>query len=193
MTFQQEISSWKSPKALTTYPVPEIGERAPTSDKLPTPHANGKPTVITFLRHCGCPFAEKTYSQLRNVAAKHPDINFVAVSHSDEEATDKWVISVGGQWDTEVIVDAEREAYAQWGLGVSSAWHVLNPWSLYSVYKLGKAENIWNKPTESGNRWQTSGSFAVDERGVVRWVKVANAADDIPDFKEALKALGVEV
>lgn len=92
-----------------------------------------------------------------------------------------------------MVVDVERETYAQWGLGVSSAWHVLNPWSLYSVYRLGKQEKIWNKPTESGNRWQTSGSFAIDERGVVKWTKVASAADDVPDFKDALEALGVGV
>jgi len=93
----------------------------------------------------------------------------------------------------QVIVDTGRVIYAQWGLGVSSAWHVLNPWSMYSVYKLGKKEGIWNMPTESGNRWQTSGSFAVDTGGVVRWAKVARSADDIPDFKEALRALGVGV
>lgn len=90
-----------------------------------------------------------------------------------------------------VIVDSERELYAQWGLGVSSAWHVLNPLSMYSVFKLGKQEKIWNRPTESGSRWQTSGSFAVDSEGIVRWASVAKAADDIPNFSEALSALDV--
>lgn len=32
----------------------------------------------------------------------------------------------------------------------------------------------------------------MDGEGVVRWSKVANAADEIPDFGEALKALGNE-
>jgi hypothetical protein len=92
-----------------------------------------------------------------------------------------------------VVVDAERDLYAQWGLGVSSAWHVLNPWSMYSVYKLGSTEKIWNKPTESGNRWQTAGSFAIDSGGATRWTRAAKAADDIPDFNEALKALRIEI
>lgn len=99
---------------------------------------------------------------------------------------------MGGEWDAKVIVDANRELYAQWGLGISSAWHVLNPWSLYSVLRLVGTEKISNRPTESGNRWQTSGSFAVDGEGTVRWSRVARAADDIPDFNEALKALGVK-
>ena len=127
------------------------------------------------------------------MAGKHPEVNFVAVSHSSEEATAKWTIAVGGEWAVHVIVDEKREIYAQWGLGISNTWHVLNPWSLYSVYKLGKQENIWNKPTESGSRWQTSGSFAVDGEGVVKWVKVAKAADEIPNFREALEAVGLGV
>lgn len=90
-----------------------------------------------------------------------------------------------------VIVDEERELYAQWGLGASSAWHILNPWSMYSVYALGKKEGIWNRPTESGTRWQTSGAFAIDVEGNVVWERVAKAADDVPDFREALKELGV--
>lgn len=92
--------------------------------------------------------AEKTFQQLRKLAGKNPEVNFVAVSHSSEEATEKWVIAVGGEWDVHVIVDEKREIYAQWGLGVSSTWHVLNPWSLYSVYKLGKQENIVRIPGE---------------------------------------------
>lgn len=69
----------------------------------------------------------------------------------------------------QVIIDSEWEIYAQWGLGVSSFWHVLSPWSMWSVYKLGKEEGIWNRSTESGSRWQTSGSFAIDKEGMVAW------------------------
>lgn len=143
------------------------------------------------LTHTLLPVAEKTFHEMRKSAGKNPNVNFIAISHSDQESTDKWLTAVGGSWDVNVIVDSDREIYAKYGLGVSSAWHVLNPWSMYSVHKLGKAENIWNKPTESGTRWQTSGSFAVDKEGTVKWAKVAQAADYIPNFNDALKALGV--
>ena len=66
---------------------------------------------------------------------------------------------------------------------------MLSPGGLWSVYKLGKEEGIWNRPTESGSRWQTAGSWAVDERGVVRWGAVAGRADEIPDFAEGMRAL----
>jgi hypothetical protein len=72
---------------------------------------------------------------------------------------------------------------------VSNTWHILNPWSIYSVYKMAKYEKIWNKGTESGNRWQTAGSFAVDAEGVVRWVKVPKVMDNLPDLKEAVKTV----
>lgn len=61
--------------------------------------------------------------------------------------------------------------------------------SMLSVYKLGKAEGIWNRPTESGNRWQTAGSFAVDKAGMVKWVRVNASANDVPDFMDAVDAL----
>jgi hypothetical protein len=51
-------------------------------------------------------------------------------------------------------------------------------------------ENIWNRPTESGTRWQTSGAWAADGDSVVRWGAVGQAASDIPDFEEALKMIG---
>jgi hypothetical protein len=61
---------------------------------------------------------------------------------------------------------------------------------MYSVFRMAKDEKMWNKPTESGTRWQTAGTFAVDGQGVVRWGGPAKAADDLPDLKEALAALG---
>lgn len=66
---------------------------------------------------------------------------------------------------------------------------MLNPWSMWEVYKLRKSEGILNRPTESGSRWQTSGSWGVDGKGVVRWGGVARAADDIADFEEGVRVL----
>lgn len=116
----------------------------------------------------------------------------MAVSHSSPEATERWVVQVGGNWEVEVVVDHERELYAQWGLGTSSTWHVLSPLSLYKTFQLGKQENIWNRATESGNRWQTAGAFGVDADGTVRWVQVAASADDMPNLDEAVRTMGIK-
>lgn len=92
-----------------------------------------------------------------------------------------------------MVVDPERQLYSQWGLGLSKTWHLLNPWTLYSGYKLGKEEGIWGRPTEGGDKWQMAGTFVIDNDGVVRYAKVAKSADDIPDFKETLWWAGLKV
>lgn len=98
--------------------------------------------------------------------------------------------AIGGAGNVEVIVDHERKLYGQYGLGVSSAWHVLNPWSMSDVFKLAREEQIKNRPTESGSRWQTAGTFAIDSTGELRYVQVAQQASDNGNLEKALKALG---
>lgn len=136
--------------------------------------------------------AEKTFLQLRETANKNPSIHFVAVSHSNQEHTTKWQQEIGGAnpSNLEVVVDEKREFYGAWGLGVASVWHVLNPKGLYELYKMAKEEGIMNRPTESGFRWQTSGAWAVNGKGKVVWGGVAAVANEIPDFGDAVKAVG---
>ncbi|KAF1980773.1 hypothetical protein K402DRAFT_468028 [Aulographum hederae CBS 113979] len=189
MIAMQEAKSWAFPTNLPTSPVPRIGQAAPPTEGLGIPSSEGRPAIVTFLRHCGCPFAEKTFLYLRATAASNPTIRCIAISHSSSSATDKWLEALGGRQSVEVIIDENRELFAQWGLGISSFWHVLSPWGLWDVYKLGKGEGIWNRPTESGTRWQTAGSFACDGEGIVRWGGAAGSASDVPDFGETVKAL----
>ncbi|KAJ7149742.1 hypothetical protein C8R43DRAFT_887808 [Mycena crocata] len=189
MTLRQELSSFWSPKAKSTSPVPAIGSKAPSSNALRVPAADGRPIVLTFLRHCGCPFAEKTFKSMRGVAASTPDVHFIAVSHSDQEATQRWLDAVGGAGMVEIIVDADRDIFALWGLGISSLGHFMNPAGLWAAYRLGREEGIWNRPTESGNRWQTSGSFAVDGEGTVTWGGAMKRADEVPNFEDAVGML----
>jgi hypothetical protein len=85
-----------------------------------------------------------------------------------------------------MIVDADRESYGAWGLGISSFYHVLSPAGLSNLNKLGKEEGIWNRPTESGNRWQTGGNYGVDEDGTVQWSGKHARADDMSDFRDGI-------
>ncbi|KAI1176321.1 hypothetical protein F4777DRAFT_547152 [Nemania sp. FL0916] len=189
MSLAQEWDSLKAPPKKDVQPAPQVGAKAPTHPSLTLP--TDKPTIIAFLRHCGCPFAEKTFKALSKLSTQHPNIHFVAVSHSSSEATERWVVNVGGNWDVSVVIDEERDLYALFGLPLSSTWHVFSPMALYGTLQLGKAENIWNRPTESGSRWQTAGAFAIDENGFVRWRHVAARADDLPDWDAAVQSVGV--
>jgi hypothetical protein len=60
---------------------------------------------------------------------------------------------------------------------------------MMSAYRLGKDRGIWNRPTESGSRWQAGGNFAVDAEGVVKWGGVAGRADEVVDFEDVVKVL----
>eukprot|EP01111_Echinosteliopsis_oligospora_P001186 TRINITY_DN1167_c0_g1_i2.p1 TRINITY_DN1167_c0_g1~~TRINITY_DN1167_c0_g1_i2.p1 ORF type:complete len:198 (-),score=54.86 TRINITY_DN1167_c0_g1_i2:199-792(-) len=190
MTLATEISSW-NPFFTTPNLGPElkIGDAAPSSEQIPVP-SNKKPFIVVFLRHCGCPFAEKAFKQLRSTAEdNYNDIHFYAVSHSDESATAKWLEAVGGQGKIQMIIDDSRQLYAKWGLGHASLAHVLNPTSLGEVSKLKEEEGIDMRPTESGSRWQEGGSFAVDENGKIIWGGKSESAEDIGDFQEAVRKL----
>lgn len=147
-------------------------------------HYHPKP-VLTFVPAV----SEATLLAMRTAATQHLDINFVAISHSDQQSTEKWLNDLEGTGSVTVIVDVERQVYARWGLGVVSWGHVLNPAALVNAWKLGKEQGIWNRPTESGSRWQSSGYWAVDQEGYVRWGGPAARADEVLSVDEAVKAL----
>ncbi|PMB65512.1 hypothetical protein BM221_008870 [Beauveria bassiana] len=186
--FWAEIETLKSPEKKEVAKLPSVGAAAPSSDKIPLP--DGKPTVIPTLLQT---VAEKVFKKLSALSHKQPDIHCIAVSHSSTAATEKWIPQVGGAWSTDVVIDERRDLYAQWSLGLSSVWHMSAPSVLYSVYRLGTDEGVWNRPTESGSRWQIGGAFATDGGGVVRYAHVAKAADDMPDLKAAAQSVGITV
>ncbi|KAK5676378.1 hypothetical protein LTS10_011191 [Elasticomyces elasticus] len=196
MSFTQELSSWWAPKAAAQIAkVPTVGSQAPNTPNLDLSDPP-RPTILVFLRHCGCPWAEKTFLNFRDTAKANKYIDFIAVSHSSEESTQTWLASLpqaGSEPDNlRVIVDEKVEIYAAYGLGISGWGHVLSPASMYNVWQLGKSEGIWNRPTESGSRWQTAGFFAIDEEGIVRWGRAANRADEIPSFDAMVEAVAAE-
>ena len=72
-------------------PIPNVGDSAPTLGKdIRFPH--DKPVLAVFLRHCGDPFAEKTFRLLTDLSNHHPEVHCVAVSQSSQEETDKWYV-----------------------------------------------------------------------------------------------------
>lgn len=48
---------------------------------------------------------------------------------------------------------------------------------------------MWNRLTESGSRWVGGGWWGVDKRGVVRWGRAAERADDLPDVEGGVRVL----
>ena len=58
-------------------PLP-VAERQTVGSKVPDlPHLErGRPAVVAFLRHVGCPFAEATVRRMTDLAAQRPAVDF---------------------------------------------------------------------------------------------------------------------
>src|ERR1700730_15392781 len=169
--------TFRRPAALHLGTPPEPGDRAPA---LPVVPAGGSPAVVAFLRHTGCPFAEATMRQLREAAARGQELQWVAVSHAPEQATERWCRAVGGADGVKVVSDPSRRAYAAWGLGLTPLAHFLGTRSLAAVARLARA-GIRNRHPH-GTRWQSAGTFALDADGLVRWRHLPAHAGDLPDL-----------
>ena len=175
---------------LPPLPIPTASPPAPgePARELPPPGLEpGRPAVVAFLRHTGCPFAEATARTLREAAAAHDAIAFVAVSHAPTRASATWCDAIGGLEDVRLLIDDQRVHYATWGLGRTSLGHFAGRRSLSEAARLARAGTRNRHP--DGTRWQRAGTFAVDADGIVRWSHVPEHAGDLPDLRAALVAL----
>jgi hypothetical protein len=170
------------PLPLGTPPAP--GEAAAS---LPVRLEPGQPTVVAFLRHTGCPFAEATMRMLRTAAADTPSIRWIAISHSPQQAADRWCRAVGGAGGVQLVNDPGRHTYAAWGLGRTSLGHFMGRRSLASVVLLAR-QGVRNRHPH-GTRWQSAGTFAVDGQGIVRWRHLPAHAGELPDLGAAARSL----
>lgn len=178
------LRTFVPPPALAVADPPAPGD--PARELPPPGSATGRPAVIGFLRHTGCPFAEATALALREAADGHEGVDWIAVSHAPADATDRWCRAIGGTGTVRVLVDPDRRTYAAWGLGRSSLGHFMGRRSLSEVMRLA-GRGIRNRHPD-GTRWQQAGTFAVDASGIVRWRHLPDHAGELPDLEAAAGA-----
>ena len=123
---------------------------------------------------------------MRDAAAAHPEVEWIAVSHADAGPTQRWCEAVGGRGKVHVLLDPDRAFYAAWGLGRSSLGHFMGRRSLSEVARLSR-DGIRNRHPD-GTRWQQAGTFAVDTSGTVRWRHLPEHAGELPDLGAAAAA-----
>jgi hypothetical protein len=172
------------PRPLTVAAPPAPGDPAPA---LPDGLELGRPAIVAFLRHTGCPFAEATLRSLLEAAEATPEVRWIAVSHAPEHATERWAARIGARAGVRLLSDPSRTAYAAWGLGRTSAAHFLGTRSLGAVARLAR-QGIRNTHPH-GTRWQSAGTFALDRSSVVRWRHLPEHAGDLPALDDALAAI----
>ncbi len=178
--------TFMKPKPRPTAAPLELGAKVP---KLPALRPR-RPAIVAFLRHVGCPFAEATVREMAALAAAHPALDFIAVTHSGEEASRRWCDAFGGAAGVQVLADPERAHYAAWGVGLSDRDHFAGRESLAAVWRLldRGIHNRW----ASGTRWQAAATFGVDGAGLLRWRHLPGHAGDLPPLAEALAALRLD-
>lgn len=153
------------------------------------------------MRHCGCPFAEQTVRYLVDAANKNNQVYIVIVTHASEAESQQWLKqvleAVGDTAATftknerfRLIPDPDRTLYAKWGIGQIGFMDIFGMTSLKNVLRLSREEGIANRATATGsNRYQNSGSFAVDKDGIVKWEHIANNASDVSPIEQGAAKL----
>lgn len=192
--FIPDIKSLAGSSASKPAEVPKVGERAPV---IEVTNYTSSPHIVAFVRHCGCPFAEKEARQLGEISKKHQNVKIIIVAHSDETVVQDWFKRIGephfdkGALGSRVIVKADPNytLFNAFGIG-QLGWTQLFTKQTFGLLKSLASEGIKNTQTGHGsNRWLNSGGFAIDHGGNVRWAKVAQEAADICDYEEAVKTI----
>jgi hypothetical protein len=124
---------------------------------------------------------------MRDAASRSRGVQWIAISHAPRQTTERWCRAVGGADLVQVASDPSRGSYAAWGLGRTSLAHFLGRRSLVAVMNLAR-RGIRNRHPH-GTRWQSAGTFAIDDQGVARWCALPAHAGDLPDLASALEAI----
>lgn len=162
---------------------PRAGDPAPT---LALSDRELRTAVVAFLRHAGCPFAEATARDMVRAAGEHPDVQWIAITHAPQEATDEWCSAIGMGPGVLVLADPERSLYATWGVGTTKLGHFAGHRSLRAVASLAR-RGIRNRHPH-GSRWQGAATVAVDADGIVRLTHFPAHAGELPDLDAAAAA-----
>ncbi|WVQ93544.1 hypothetical protein IAU59_000619 [Kwoniella sp. CBS 9459] len=179
-------------------PLPELDSTRPSLPARAEEAIKGKPALVAFVRHCGCPFAEKEVHLLSEQVEKSQEqgLHVVIVQHSEEAETNKWFEEIGGQRlfpdpsRYTLLSDPLRELYASWGIGTLGWTGMINPSIMNNLKSLKESDGIDLRATGAGSyRWGNSGGFAVDRQGKVKWRKVAQDSSDVCDYAEAARTV----
>lgn len=79
-----------------TAPFPALDSPAPAPlGPIDLAKGTGKPTLVAFVRHCGCPFADKETKLLAEQSKKYKDLHVVIVQHSEQRESEEWFEKIG--------------------------------------------------------------------------------------------------
>lgn len=75
-------------------PLPKVGDAAPSLPSVSWAAPGRKGTLVAFVRHCGCPFAEKETTDLMRIAKAEEGVQVVVIAHSERDIAQAWFESI---------------------------------------------------------------------------------------------------
>src|SRR5688572_17744647 len=140
----------------------------------------GRPTLLVFLRHFGCPFCKESVTDLRKLSESNPA--YPRVLFFCQSCPDEAVPFFEKYWPpARVVCDPDKEIY--YGMGLRQGTHGqiwgLRVWTC-SLRALAKG-HVMSKPI--GDPWLMPGAFLVQGQSIL-WSHQYDHQGDNPDWSK---------
>lgn len=147
-------------------------------------HGADRGLALVFLRHYGCPFckehAHEIDSRSSELRGAGVSIALVGCGTSEEARAFRDELRLNNP----VFNDADRKAYAAYGLGVASPGAVLNPRVMAGGVRAATKGFLPRR--SSGHSLQLQGQFLIGRDGIIKSVSRPAVMSDIPPVSDLL-------
>ncbi len=149
----------------------------------------GRKTLVSFLRHFGCPFCREWLAQLEehHSQLQAAGVQVVAVAMGEPKHVKRYCGNLAPHVDCLTGNEQGRDAYDAYGLIRAGAKEFLS----FNVLKAGIRAFSKGKAMGQiiGDPLMLSGSFIIDENGHITWAYYAQYPGDHPAFETILQSL----
>lgn len=168
-------------------PVPSFEARDARDRPLTSDGLRGRPAVLVFLRHLGCPICQM---ELVTLAERFPafaerDAALVVVVESPRDRAAAFV--AGRDVPYRLVPDPERELYARFGMARGGLTQFVAPGAVLKTLKATARGHLHGR--FEGSELQLPGEVVADAEGVVRHVRVGRHVGDTASVEQLLATL----
>ena len=123
----------KKPKEQRIFSQLNVGSHIPNTDLLKIEFPN---SLVAFLRHPGCPFAEQMVKEINDWSVERPDVTVYLVCHGERLMIDQWLKNIDVNKAFKIVYDTNRVLYGHWGLGYSNFKYFMGEKQFLRILKL---------------------------------------------------------
>jgi peroxiredoxin len=144
-----------------------------------------RPTLLTFLRHFGCPFCRDWMKQLQTHHAELDalGVQVLAVAMGEPKHARRYCGDLAP--NLTCFTSTDHQPYFDYGLSLAGIGQVLNLNAAQNAIKVIIGKGTMGGPI-IGDPRMLPGSFLIDSQGVVRWAFYAADVSEQPDMTDLL-------